>query len=123
MKTDDYLTIAEMWFERDDATQAEIFVNRASHMIYDERIQLESQLRYKRAFIKVSDSKRDYTNAAQGYYNLSTEKGVDAAEANELFNLGLVCSILAPAGPRKDRLLTLLLKDERAKLSVHQDLL
>lgn len=117
------MTLAEMWFEKDDATQAEIFVNRASHMIYDERIQLESQLRYKRAFIKVSDSKRDYTNAAQGYYNLSTEKGVDAAEANELFNLGLVCSILAPAGPRKDRLLTLLLKDERAKLSVHQDLL
>lgn len=73
--------------------------------------------------MKVSDSKRDYTNAAQGYYNLSTEKGVDAGESNELFGLGLVCSILAPAGPRKDRQLTLLMKDERSKLSLHHDLL
>lgn len=70
----------------------------------------------------MSDSKRDYTNAAQGYYNLSTEKGVDADEAHKLFNLGLVCAILAPAGPRKDRNLALVLKDERVKVSEHYDL-
>lgn len=44
-------------------------------------------------------------------------------EANELFNLALVCTILAPAGPRKDRQLATLIKDERAKLSTHFELL
>lgn len=31
-----------MWFEKEDATQAEIFVNRASHMVYDPKIKIES---------------------------------------------------------------------------------
>lgn len=72
----------------------------------------------------VSDSKRDYINAAQGYYNLSTNKSVTAQDGLfYLFNLGLACAILAPAGPRKDRQLTLLMKDERSKLCEHYDLL
>lgn len=50
-KVDDFLALAEWWFEKDDATQAEIYVNRVSHLIYDSRIDLESQLRYKRAFV------------------------------------------------------------------------
>jgi hypothetical protein len=70
-KVEDYLCLAEWWFDKDESTQAEIYVNKASHLIYDSRIDLESQLRYKRAFVQVSDSKRDYTNASQGYYNLS----------------------------------------------------
>jgi len=61
----DLLTLAEIWFERDDATQAEIYVNKCSHIIYDSRIKKEEdRLRYKQAFTKVSDSKRDYINAA-----------------------------------------------------------
>jgi COP9 signalosome complex subunit 4 len=72
--------------------------------------------------VQVSDSKRDYTNAAQGYYNLSTVAGLAPEEAHKLFDLGLVCAILAPSGPRKDRNLALILKDERVKVSEHFDL-
>ena len=63
-KVDDYLTIAEIWLDRDDSTQAEIYVNKASHLIYHEKVTPKLQFRYKRAFVMVSDSKRDYINAA-----------------------------------------------------------
>jgi COP9 signalosome complex subunit 4 len=123
-KIDDYLTLAEIWLDRDDSTQAEIYVNRASHCIYHDKVTPSLQFRYKRAFVMVSDAKRDYTNAAQGYYNLSTNKTVtDQDGLFYLFNLGLACAILAPAGPRKDRQLTLIMKDERSKLCEHYDLL
>lgn len=42
---------------------------------------------------------------------------------DELYNLSLVCTILSPAGPRKDRQLALLVNHDKAKLSAHQDLL
>lgn len=42
-----------MYFEVDDSTSAEIFVNKTSHLIYKEGILRESLLRYKRANLKV----------------------------------------------------------------------
>ena len=54
---------------------------------------------------------------------MSAEKGIDVEEANKLFGLGLVCAILSPAGPRKERQLTLIMKDERVKISEHFELL
>mgnify|MGYP000886207960 CR=1 FL=1 len=50
-KVDDFLTLAEWWFDKDDATQAEIYVNKTSHLIFDDSIDEESKLRYKRAFV------------------------------------------------------------------------
>lgn len=34
LKTDDFLTLAEWWFDMEDSTQAEIYVNRVKHMIH-----------------------------------------------------------------------------------------
>ena len=76
-KADDYLTLAEMWFDMGDSTQAEIYVNRTAHIIHKVD-SIEQQLRYKRAYVQCADSKRDFTRAAQGYYTLSTEPGLDA---------------------------------------------
>lgn len=34
-KVGDYLLLAEWWFEMDDSTQAEIFVNRSKHIVHN----------------------------------------------------------------------------------------
>lgn len=48
---------------------------------------------------------------------------MDEEAALEMFNLALKCSIICPAGNMKDRMLTQIFKDDRCKLSQHQDLL
>ena len=40
-KVDDYLTLAEWWFAKDDSTNTETWVNKASHLIYNEGIKVE----------------------------------------------------------------------------------
>lgn len=75
------------------------------------------------AYAKVQDSNRDFLNAAQGYYNASNLTGVDGDQVTELLDCALTCTILAPAGPRKARLLAILYSDERTKSNQFYDLL
>jgi len=73
--------------------------------------------------VRVQDAKRDFIKASRGYYSLGTEEGTDAKEADELLRLALTCTILAPAGPLKARLLGILQKEERVKANEHFDVL
>jgi len=72
-------------------------------------------MRYKRAQVRVLDSKREFIFAAQGYYDLSLQEGLDQEEVVDILRLAITCSLLAPAGPRKSRLLTVLFNDIRTK--------
>lgn len=119
---DDFLTLAEWWFDLDDSTQAEVFVNRTKHIVHNVSDRF-LQLRYKQANVKLADSKREFLLAAQGYYNLALEEGLDADEYQNLYNSAVVCTILAPSGARKARCLALLLKDERCKMNPFYQLL
>ena len=83
----------------------------------------EKILRYRMCYAKVQDSNRDFLNAAQGYYNASNLHGVDASQVEELCDCALTCTILAPSGPRKARLLAILYNDERLKSNQFYDLL
>jgi len=80
-------------------------------------------LRFRSAQAKIKDSRRNYTEAAQYYYNLATEAGVDEDASLELYNNSITCAIISTAGPRKDRILDQLRKDKRFKLSIHHELL
>jgi COP9 signalosome complex subunit 4 len=111
-----------MYHDKEDSTQAEVYVNRVSHLIH-KVINREAKLRYNLASTKCADSKREFVRAAQGYYNLSTEQGIDAEVSPQMYHKSLVCTILSPAGPRKDRMLALLVNDDRAKLNPHYNLL
>ena len=75
------------------------------------------------ARVRVQDAKRDFLKAAQGYFNLGTEEGGDPAQVDELLRLALTCTVLAPAGPRKARLLGILQKEERVKSNPYYDVL
>ena len=72
-------------------------------------------MRFKRAHVRVQDSKRDFINAAHGYYNLSFQDGLDSEEIADILRLAITSTILAPSGPRKSRLLTVLYNDMRTK--------
>ena len=74
------------------------------------------------ARVRLQDSKRDFINASQGYYTLGINEE-DLDTANVLLRLALTCTILAPAGPRKARLLGILHKEERLKANQFYELL
>ena len=68
-----------MNIDKGDSTQAEVYVNRISHIKHKViNLKIETELRFKRANTECADNKRDFVRAAQGYYNLSAEQGVDA---------------------------------------------
>jgi COP9 signalosome complex subunit 4 len=105
-----------------DSTSAETNVNKAAHLLHKTEDR-ELQMRYKRASVQVLDSKRQFILAAQGYYNLSFSEGIDSEEVQDILRLALTCTLLAPAGPRKARLVTVLHKDERLKSNQFYELL
>jgi hypothetical protein len=85
---------------------------------------------YNLASAKCADSKREFERAAKFYYTLSTEQGLENDIKNflpdflkQMYHKSLVCTILCPAGPRKDRMLALLVNDDRAKLDPNYNLL
>ena len=110
------VSIAENWFSEDDAVNAEIFINKATHVILDvEDEDINNRYRYCKA--KVFDAKRKFVFAAQAYYELSSQEGdkISAEDKLALLKNSITCAILAPVGTMKSRILTTLTKDERSK--------
>lgn len=108
-----YVTIAEHWFEWDDAVNAEKFINKAAHLIH--RVQDSSiRIRYKVCHARIADSKRKFLIASYSYYELSNQEGVDPADLLILLGYSATCALLAPAGPQKARILTVIHKDPRS---------
>jgi COP9 signalosome complex subunit 4 len=60
------------------------------------------------------DSKRRFLVAAQSYYDLSNQEGVDQADLLQLLSMSVTCAILSPAGPQKARIIANLHKDLRS---------
>ena len=60
------------------------------------------------------DSKRRFLVAAQSYYDLSNQEGVDQSDLMELLAMAVTCAILSPAGPQKARIISNLYKDLRS---------
>ena len=69
-KADVYVSIAEYWFEDEDAVNAEKFINKAAHIIHLVKDQAIN-LRYKVCHSKIMDSKRKFIVASHAYYDLS----------------------------------------------------
>jgi COP9 signalosome complex subunit 4 len=115
-KTEKFVSIAEYWFEEDDHVNAERFINKAAHSIYDVT-DVALNLRFKVCHTKILDSKRKFIFAASAYYDLSTagDQGVDEDDLIALLGCSVTCAILAAAGPQKSRVLTMLFKDERTR--------
>ncbi|GBG82739.1 hypothetical protein CBR_g36268 [Chara braunii] len=118
--------IALLYLEDDDATNAEIYIKKASFLISackDEVVLLQ----YKICYARMLDLKRKFLDAALRYYELSQlqkrvygERHVDEAELEQALMAAVTCTILAAAGPQRSRVLATLYKDERcSKLKIY----
>lgn len=82
-------------------------------------------LKYKYCYAEVHDANLKFSQAASLYLELSQKaaEGVPEEELRTFLTRAMTCTILAPAGTQRSRLLTLLYKDERTKLLEHYELL
>eukprot|EP00802_Teleaulax_amphioxeia_P000828 Tamp_00829.p2 GENE.Tamp_00829~~Tamp_00829.p2 ORF type:complete len:507 (+),score=154.75 Tamp_00829:4344-5864(+) len=130
-----YVRIAMLYLEDDDEVNAEIYVGR-SHVIIGkaEFKNLEVKFQHQACRARIYDAKRKFQDAARHYYELSqvgkaTVVAIMGEEAARQANLdevieaqnldaltkAAICAILAPAGPERSRILTMLYKDERTQ--------
>ena len=123
-KIDDWLNVATYKFELHDPTSAEQKIKKVMYILHN-TADMDKIGRCKIAHAKVQDSNRDFLNAAQNYISASHlqvyESDVEQVQA--LLDSAIKCSILAPSGPKKNRMLAILSGDERAKSNQFYDLL
>lgn len=108
------MKIAELYLRDADSVQAEINLSRAAGLEKDTKDAL-LQVKYKAAQARVWDFKRKFVEAASKYYELSLNSIINESEKLEALNNALNCTILAPAGKQRSRLLATLFKDERCQ--------
>ncbi|KAK1860905.1 hypothetical protein I4F81_003491 [Pyropia yezoensis] len=111
--------IARLYLEDDNTVEAEMFLNRAAPLLQDADDQAVA-LQYRVAFARILDAKRRFAEAAMQYYSLSqlppgTTAEVTADQTMEALGFAVRCAVLAPAGPQRSRILSLLWKDERSR--------
>lgn len=120
------IKIAMLYLEDDDPVNAEMFIKKASALITaikDPTLELQ----YKVCYARILDSKRRFLEAALRYYELSSleqknigDKMVDDDDLTTALNSAITCTVLAPAGPQRARMLSTLYRDERtAHLPLH----
>jgi COP9 signalosome complex subunit 4 len=110
-----YVKIAQLYLEEDERVEAEQFINKASLInIRDKML----SLKYKSSFARILDFKKKFLEASLQYYQLSHL--VPEKEREEVLEAGVICAILAQAGPQRSRILSTLYKDERtSRLQVY----
>ena len=122
--------IMRLYLEDDDQVSAETFLNRATHLLpvappigtQDPLLPIRLSIRLSQA--RILESKRKFTEAAQRYLSLSNSMAIDVDDRIQCLSQAIICSILAPAGPLRIRLLSNLFIDLRSKeLTQHYPLL
>jgi COP9 signalosome complex subunit 4 len=118
-KMNTYLRIANLCLLAGSSEEAEVQVNRASLLqndIKDEAL----LLKYKAVYAQVLDRRGRFIEAAQRYHELSNKPTLTPEEKKLALQNSLTCTLLAPPGMQRNRLLNMLFKDERcAQLSGH----
>ncbi|KAG2441204.1 hypothetical protein HYH02_010048 [Chlamydomonas schloesseri] len=114
------IKIAMLYLEDDDSVNAEMYIKKAAALIStckDEGMELQ----YKTCYARILDAKRRFLEAALRYYELSSARPsaassvqLDEADLSTALNAAITCTILAPAGPQRSRMLAALYKDERS---------
>lgn len=108
----------------DNTADAYTYITKVAQYI-DEVKNTKTILKYKYCYAQVYDSNLKFSQAASLYLELSQKAALGLAEEElrAFLNNAVTCTILAPAGTQRSRLLTLLYKDERTRLLENFDLL
>ncbi len=119
-----YVKITEYCLDAENNADAYSYITKAAQYI-DGITDMFTILKYKYCYAQVHDANLKFSQAASLYYELSQKGaiGVPEEETRVFLNKAVTCTILAPPGTQRSRLLTLLYKDERTKTTAHFDLL
>lgn len=111
-KAEIWIKICRLYLEADDPVTGESYLNRVKallHTIHDPYLHVTFQLSRAR----ILDSQRRFLDAGAAYFDLYLNQSIDEEERERFLNKASVCTIMAPAGPQRSRLLARLYKDER----------
>ena len=126
-----YVRIMRNLLQEDEAIQAMQFLNRANLLIHETK-NVEYILYFKLCQARILDATRKFLDAATKYRielprlpvnldDLSFETLVDESERLQCLSAAITCAVLAPAGPRRSRILATLYKDDRAAQNLPTD--
>lgn len=120
-RLEQYVKIARYYIENDNPVDADRYCVRSTMLMQhcaDEGV----KLMHKVSMARLLDSKRKFEDAAMKYYQLSQvppgkygNSEIGEADASQALNFAITCAILAPAGPRRSRVLAILYNDERSR--------
>lgn len=115
------LRMASLFITANNIEQAEFYLNRTtSHLVSstDERLALQ----YRVCHARILELKGRFDDAATRYYALANDAKSSALldphamlDAQPALMRAVTCAILAPAGPRRARMLAVLFHDERSR--------
>lgn len=108
-----WIRIVRCYLEEDDPTNAFTHLNKIKNIIHDVHDQ-ETRLFFQLSQARIYDSQRAFLDAAQAYYTTSMVSIVDPEERLRIFGNAIICTVLAPAGPQRGKMLAKLYKDDRA---------
>ncbi|KAH7329084.1 PCI domain-containing protein [Stachybotrys elegans] len=110
-----WIRIARNCLEVDDTTTAERYITRAKNLLYCfDKNHEDLKLHFQLCQARIQDANRDFLSASQGYHDVSFSPAVADEERLHTLAMAIKCAILAPAGPRRSRILSRLYKDERS---------
>lgn len=112
-KADVWIRIVRCYLEEDDPTSAFTHLNKIKNIIYNVQNQ-STKLMFQLSQARIYDSQRAFLDAAQGYYATSMVPLLDQDERLDIFGNAIICTVLAPAGPQRGKMLAKLYKDDRA---------
>eukprot|EP00177_Eucheuma_denticulatum_P003706 GFKZ01006707.1.p1 GENE.GFKZ01006707.1~~GFKZ01006707.1.p1 ORF type:complete len:421 (+),score=65.05 GFKZ01006707.1:269-1531(+) len=116
------LRIARLYISAGMTIRAESYINRSNSQIahcLNQGLLLEHRV----CQAKILDAKRKFEDAAMKYYQLSQhpqsayvlDDSATQPESSHALIQAVKCAILAPAGPRRSRVLAILYNDERSR--------
>ncbi|KAI8939948.1 hypothetical protein NX059_003674 [Plenodomus lindquistii] len=108
-----WIRIVRCYLEEDDPTSAFTHLNKIKNILFSVQDD-ETKLVFQLSQARIYDSQRAFLDAAQSYYATSNVSIVDEDERMRIFGRAIVCTVLAPAGPQRGKMLAKLYKDDRA---------
>jgi COP9 signalosome complex subunit 4 len=119
-----YVTISDYYLDAMNNADAYSYITKAAQYI-DDINDIGIICRYKYCYAQVHDANLKFGQAASLYYELSQKGsvGVPEEETKAFLEKTVICTILAPPGTQRSRLLTMLYKDDRTRITPHYNLL
>ncbi|TIB05187.1 hypothetical protein E3P96_01350 [Wallemia ichthyophaga] len=121
-KLDTYIKIVRLYLEVDDSISSESYLNKAATVIHT-TTNKSLILSFKLSQARILDYKRDFIRSATIFQQLSYEADLDYEDRLSSLSAAIATAILAPAGPKRSRILASLYRDERSRSTQHHIIL